>query len=156
MKIKVEKWIIDKDNNVSFKIKSIEKCCDKITQSQNISINNEYCEGDVYLDDNTYAVKLVRAEENCDPYDDYHDMNYYYEKIHYCPFCGESIEIEIVNTVDKTEEYKQLQADRDLLWDKCRKTDSKKKEDELRNQIRELDDKISCIYMSDDFGKEID
>lgn len=46
MKIKVEKWITDEYDNISYKIKSIEKCCDKLTNSKNISINTDYCEGD--------------------------------------------------------------------------------------------------------------
>jgi hypothetical protein len=71
----------------------------------------------------------------------------------YCPFCGETINIEVVNEVDKNDEYKLLQEKRSLLWKKCCKTDSKKKEYELNKQVRELDNKINSMHMSDDFTK---
>ncbi len=146
MKISVEKWTIDE--NVFYKTLKIEKCCDRVITSENITLNNEYCENDTYSDDNEYAVKLVRNEHEYDGYDET-----YYEKIDYCPFCGEKIEIDIVNTVDKTEEYKTLREERDLLWKKCCKTDSKKTEYKLRNQVRDLDLKINKMLQSDDFVK---
>jgi DNA repair exonuclease SbcCD ATPase subunit len=155
MKIKVEKWITDEYENKSYKIKSIEKCCDKLTNSNNISINNDYCEGDNSYDDDSYSVKLVRKEEEGIPWEDYMETNYYYEKIDFCPFCGEKIEIEFMDeVVDKQEELKQLRKEREEVWSKCRKTDSKKKEQELQKRVRELDDKISEIHMNDDFTKE--
>jgi hypothetical protein len=154
MKIKVEKWITDEYGDTSYKIKSIEKCCNKLTNSMNISINNEYCEDDNYSDDNTYAVKLIRKEKETDPWEDYSQTNYYYEKIGFCPFCGEKIEIEFIGEVDKQEELKQLQQERDEIWKKCRKTDSKKKEQEFENKVHELDSKINDILTNDDFGME--
>lgn len=154
MKIKVEKWITDEYGTVSYKIKSIEKCCNKLTNSMNISINNEYCEDDNYSEDNTYAVKLVRTEEDCDPWEDFSQTRYYYEKIDFCPFCGEQIKIEFIGEVDKQEELKQLEKEREEVWNKCKKTDSKKKEQELQQRVYELDNKINDILTNDDFGME--
>jgi hypothetical protein len=151
MKIKVEKWIID--DNTSYKILSIEQCCDKIIKSENISINNELDDFNPYYKDNTkdinYSVKLIKNEYG---YDGRNDT--YYETINYCPWCGEKIEIEIINTIDKTEEYKSLQQERNLLWGKCCRTDSKKKEYELQSKVTELDKKINSMLISDDFTKE--
>lgn len=155
MKIKVEKWIVDEYDNVSYKIKSIEKCCDKLTNSKNISINAEYCEGDNSYEDDSYSVKLVRQEEESEPYENYTNTYYYYEKIQHCPFCGKQIEIEISDEViDKQEELKQLREERQRVWDKCRKTDSKNKEKELQQQVYELDNKMNDIHINDDFTKE--
>lgn len=152
MKIKIEKWIVDKEyNDVSYKMVGIEKCCDKILNSKNISINNEYCEDDNYSDDNTYSVKLVRQEEDRDPWEDFSQTQFYYEKIGFCPFCGDEIKIEFIGEVDKTEEYKELQKQREETWNKCRKTDSKKKENDLQKQVYELDSKLNEFHMSDDF-----
>jgi DNA repair exonuclease SbcCD ATPase subunit len=155
MKIKIEKWITDEYDNVSYKIKEIHKCCNKLINSQNISVNAEYCEDEHYTGDNTYSVKLVRKEEEGIPWEDYTETRFYYEKIDYCPFCGEKIEIELSNEViDKQEELKQLEKEREEVWSKCRKTDSKKKEQELQKRVRELDDKMNEIHMNDDFTKE--
>lgn len=155
MKIKVEKWITDEYDNVSYKIKSIEKCCDKLTNSKNISINNKYSEGDNSYEDDSYSVKLVRKEEEGVPWEDYIETNYYYEKIDFCPFCGSPIIIEFSDEViDKQEELKQLREERQIVWDKCCKTDSKNKEKELQQQVYELDNKMNDIHTNDDFTKE--
>ena len=35
---------------------------------------------------------------------------------------------------------------RDELWKKCQRTDSKKEDSELRKQVRKLDDQINDFY----------
>ena len=155
MKIKVEAWITDEYENKSFKIKEIHKCCDQLINSKNININAEYCEDEHYCGDNTYSVKLIRKEEEGIPWEDYTETNFYYEKIDFCPFCGEIIEIEFIsNVVDKQEELESLRKEREEIWSKCRKTDSKKKEHELQQRVHELDNEINEIHMNDDFTKE--
>lgn len=154
MKIKVEKWIID--GEVSYKVLNIERCCDKLINSKNTRLNKAYDEHGCYDYDSEedYSVKLFRKEEWTDWEDTFSEN--YYEKIDYCPFCGEKIIVEIVNEIDKTGEYKELQKQRSELWKKCCKTDSKKKEETLRQQVNELDIKINNILTSDDFIKEND
>ena len=155
MKIKVEKWITDGYGDTSYKIKEIEKCCDKLTNSKNISINAKYCEGDNSYEDDSYSVKLVREVEESIPWEHDAETNFYYEKIDFCPFCGDKIKIEISDEViDKQEELELLEKERENTWDKCRKTDSKKEEYELQQKVHELDNKINSIYMNDDFTKE--
>jgi formate dehydrogenase maturation protein FdhE len=150
MKIKVGKCIVHNKfgDHESYKIINIERCCDKLINSKNISLNTKYDEYENY-DIQEYSVKLIRNEEG---YDEYRDT--FYEKINYCPFCGSKIIIEIVNEVDKTEEYKNLEKEREALWKKCCKTDSKKKAQILNQQVRELDGKINNILDSDDFIKK--
>lgn len=155
MKIKVEKWIVNEDAynyQEIYKIKSIEKCCNKILHSKNIDINNEYCEDDVYEDDNKYGVKLVRHEEETFSWEDWTDTSYYYESISHCPFCGKKIDIEIISAIDKTEEYSQLTKEREVLWNKYRRTDSIKKQEILKEQLNELDEKINNILENDSFN----
>ena len=150
MNIKTEKWIID--GSISYKILEIEKCCDKLINSNNISINIKPDENEAYiLDSPEYSVKISRCEEYWE--DGYDYTCDYHEKISFCPFCGELIIIKIVNEIDKTEEYKLLQEQRNMLWKKYRNTDSKKKEDELKQQVRELDMRINEMLNSDDFKK---
>lgn len=155
MKIKVEKWITDEYGDTSYKIKEIHKCCDKLINSKNITINNEYCENEIYCGDNSYSVKLVREVEESIPWEHDTETRHYYGKIDFCPFCGEKIEIEISDEViDKQEEIELLEKEREDAWNKCRKTDSKKEEYELQQKVHELDNKINSIYMNDDFTKE--
>ena len=52
----------------------------------------------------------------------------------------------MIGEEDRTEEYLELKKQRDDLWKKCRRTDSKKKENELRKQVQELDGKIEWFY----------
>lgn len=147
MEIKIEKWITEDGN--SYKILKIEKCCDKILKSSNITLNSEFSEDDTYEDEKGYSVKLIRKETDYEGYTDY-----FYETIRFCPFCGKSIGIQIVNEVDKTDEYKTLTNEREILWKKCCKTDSRKKEQELREKVRELDNKINKILEDDDLKEE--
>lgn len=154
MKIKVEKWITD--DNKSYKILSIEKCCDKLINSRITSINTAYDRYQCYDygNDNIYSVKLIDNENEYDSEDGGYYNETSYEEIQYCPWCGSRIEIEIINTINKTEEYLALRKERDSLWDKCRKTDSKNKECKLKEQVRALDIQINNLLTSDDFTRE--
>jgi hypothetical protein len=146
MKIKAEKWIIEK-GVTSYKLKSIEKCCDKLINSKNICLNDKYIADNI--EGYRYSVRLFRTEDLEENWVDYH-----YETIEYCPFCGEPINIEIIDEVDKREECKLLIAERDRLWKKCCNTDSKKEASNLREQVSELDENIDKMYRSDDFERE--
>jgi hypothetical protein len=148
MEVRVEKWIVD--DCVSYKILDIDKCCDRLINSKNINLNNEFDENDIYAIDDRYSIKITRSEFIDEDFGD----TYFYETINYCPWCGSRIDIEIINTIDKTEEYKQLKTERDILWKKVCKTDSRKKESEIREQIRELDKKMNYMLSSDDFEKD--
>ena len=141
MKIQVEKWTFDGEK--SYKIIQAEKCCDKILNSEVIVLNDDYENGD----DSDYGVKLEKYEH----YWDYEDEinQYTYEPIKYCPYCGEKIEISIVNTIDKTKEYLELIKRREELWNKAIKTDSRKKSDKLREESYALDKVINELYYSD-------
>lgn len=143
MKIEVSKWTFD--GNTSYKILHMEECCNKLTNSMNVSINDGYDEFSNY-DEQEYSVKLTKIV-----YDEDIGDVYRYEKINFCPFCGEPIEINIVEEVDKTEEYKLLKNKRKVLWSKCNNTDSKKEAEELVNQVRELDKKTNGIWENDGF-----
>ena len=79
--------------------------------------------------------------------------NTYNYPIQFCPHCGEKIEIEVVEEIYVSEEYNQLSKQRDELWKKCQKTDSKKKENELREQVRDLDNKINGFYELSEWSK---
>lgn len=66
--------------------------------------------------------------------------------IHFCPHCGEKIEISVVEEIDVSDEYNGLTKKRKELWEKCQRIDSKKKESELREQVSDLDNQINDFY----------
>lgn len=143
MKIELEKWIID--GSVAYKIINLEKYCEDIINSKTIDLVNNTCE----IDEDECFVCIIK--ENDDNSENYIEDEY--EKINYCPYCGEPIKIKIINTIDKTEECNQLSKQREELWCKYNKTDSKKKAEELRQQVRELDNEINNMYNSDSLKK---
>lgn len=149
MKIEVSKWIFD--DTCAYKIKSLTKCCDEIINSDVITLANDYENGD----DSDYSVKLRDVNYEYDSYDgDYYDYTTY-ESIQYCPFCGERIDVKIVEIIDKNDEYLELTQTREELWDKYKKTDSIKKSNKLQLEVRELDKKINEIHTNHDLKGEI-
>ena len=155
MKIKVIKQIVrDKDGSeydiISYKIKSIEKCCDDIINNPAIELSSQY---DQYQNEEIYSVFLVHGYDNSDPYERYNSMDYNYFKINHCPFCGEKIEIEIIDEIYITEEYYRLKGESDKFHKKWCDCDSIKRKRELENLWREYDKKINEFYQSEGFEK---
>ena len=52
------------------------------------------------------------------------------------------------------EKYNELSKQREKLWEKCQRTDSKKKESELREQVGKLDKQIDSFYWLDEWKGE--
>ena len=95
----------------------------------------------------------MHGYDNSDPYERYNSMDYNYFQINHCPFCGEKIEIEIVEEVYVTEEYYNLVSERDKFHKKWCDCDSIKRKRELENLWREYDKKINEFYLSEGFEK---
>lgn len=133
-----------------YKYKSFSHCCDKIKDNPRIVFSNEVeldaNNLDGCLDDEcTFPVFAIWNSKTVGSWGDECENDYYY-KINYCPFCGEPIEIFVVGEEDMDNYYKALSKQRDELWKKCNRTDSKKKSEELRKQVQELDDQINWLY----------
>ena len=60
----------------------------------------------------------------------------------------------MVEEIDVSDKYNELSKQREELWKKCQKTDSKKKESELREQVRKLDKQIDSFYWLDEWKGE--
>lgn len=133
-----------------YKYEPFSYCCDKIKDNPRIVFSDEV-ELDVNnlddcLDDEcTFPAFAIWHSETVHSWEDEWENDYYY-KISHCPFCGESIEITVVGEEDVDEYYKTLSKQRDELWKKYNRTDSKKKSEELREQVQELDDQINWLY----------
>lgn len=129
-----------------YKFKPFSWCCDKIQENPCIVFSDSVEIDDNNLDDYldyecTFpAFALVHTDNDYDV-----DWDTYY-KINHCPFCGEPIEITVVGEEDVEEYYKNLKAKRDELWKEHNRTDSKKKAQELYEQVRKLDDQINWLY----------
>jgi len=145
MFIEAERWHFD--GSCSFKIVEFKKCCDDMIKSPNTCLNHDY---EYTEEDDDYSVKLILTVN------DYEmgDVNYF-EKINYCPFCGKEINIDIIREVDKNEEYKTLTEERNSISEKCRKTDSIKKHQELANKLQILDKEINNMWQNDDFQNKM-
>lgn len=53
-----------------------------------------------------------------------------------------------------SDKYEELTKQRDELWKRCQRTDSKKEESKLRKQVRKLDDQINDFYELDEWKGE--
>lgn len=68
------------------------------------------------------------------------------DRIRFCPHCGEEIQIHVSEEQDLSGKYQELSKERAELWKQCQKTDSKKKEAQLQDQVHELDRKINQYW----------
>lgn len=133
-----------------YKYKPFSHCCEKIKDNPCIVFSNEVeldtNNLDDCLDDEcTFPAFALWYSEIVGSWGDEWENDYYY-KINNCPFCGEPIEISVVCEEDVEGYYKNLKIQRDELWMKHNKTDSKKKSEELKKQVQELDDQINWLY----------
>lgn len=142
MKIELIKQTFD--NCTGYKFKPLKWCCDKLEENKIIDLVNEYDYED-YTSDNLFPMMAIRHTEHFYDWGDEYEEDYYY-KITHCPFCGEPIKIFVVGQEDASEIYSKLKEERDKNWKKYNKTDSKKKEAELKKIVDDLDRKINYFY----------
>ena len=86
------------------------------------------------------------------PYED--DTWSYYSKITHCPFCGASINVNVVKEEDMASQYATMNKLRDSKNEIRRKTDSLKEKDKLNEEIRELDEKINGLWNFGEYNVE--
>ena len=122
-----------------YKHKPFECCCKKLTKKL------EYEDTIAFTDESTYhdepIMAIVHTEQDYDGFDDY-----FYTRIHYCPFCGEKININIIDEEDVSEIYYRLKNAEKKLDTKICRTDSKKREKELSDDLGKIREGISWFY----------
>lgn len=146
--MKIELIKLKFNNTCSYKYKPFTYCCDEIQNDKAIVLTGE----DINDIDGEYEDDGVSIPQFCASYteiitsyeDEWEQTDNY--PIRFCPHCGEKIEISVVDEIDVSGEYEELNKQREELWMKCQKTDSKKKEFELMKQVRELDKQINDFY----------
>lgn len=150
--MKIELIKLKFNDTHSYKYKPFKYCCDEIRQNKCITFTGE----------ELFPLKCIDDEDNfipqfCTSYteiitsyeDEWEQTNNY--PIQFCPHCGKKIEIRVVDEIDLSEKYNELHKQRYELSDKCRRTDSKKEEFDLKKQIRELDNQMNMFYELDEW-----
>lgn len=128
-----------------YKYKPFSWCCENIKENPCIVFSDEVYTDDDVENECTFPALALWHSEVIKDWDDEYEQDTYY-KIKHCPFCGEKIEISVVGEEDVGEYYKSLSKQREELWKKYNKTDSKKKSQELYGQVHELDNQIDWLY----------
>ena len=140
----------------SYKYKPFKYCCDEIQNDKAIVFTCEdinYIGGE-YKDEGISIPQICTSHtEVITSYEDEWEQTDNYP-IRFCPHCGEKIEISVVDEIDVSDKYNELSKQREDLWKKCQRTDSKKKEAELREQVRKLDNQINGFYLLDEWKGE--
>lgn len=149
MKVELIKqvFVVDGYNESSYKYKPFKWCCQDASTNPLIELVCEYLDNTNDYDEYNSlkpSITLRHSYTTYDWEDEYQEDVYY--KINYCPFCGEPIEFILVGEEDVSEIVSKLKTKRDEVWKKYTKTDSKKKSEELRKVVYELDSKINYFY----------
>lgn len=150
--MKIELIRLKFDDTYSYKYKPFKHCCDEIQKDKTIVFTGE--------DINDIGGECIYIPQFCTSYteifnswgDEFEQTDNY--PIQFCPHCGEKIEISVVEEIDVSDKYNELTKQRKELWKKCQRTDSKKKEAELREQVRNLDNQINGFYLLDEWKGE--
>lgn len=145
--MKIELIKLKFNDTHSYKYKPFKHCCETIQDDKAIIFTGEdLVHLDVYWDDEKYIPQFCTSHtEIITSYEDEWEQTDNYP-IQFCPHCGKKIEISVVDEIDVSDKYNELSKQREDLWKKCQRTDSKKKESELREQVRKLDDQINDFY----------
>lgn len=152
--MKIELIKLKFNDTHSYKYKLFTHCCDEIQNDKAIIFTGEdLVHSDDCWGDERYIPRFCTSHtEVITSYEDEWEQTDNYP-IQFCPHCGEKIEISVVDEIDMSDKYDELTKQREELWKKCQRTDSKKEEHELRKQVRKLDDQI-MTPMSWTSGKE--
>lgn len=148
MLIHVDKYILIKSSyhdSISCKITGINWCCSHMKACNEIRFDiGEYVQ-EINAEDAEKPCLIFYREE-----EDECGVTKFKTRINHCPFCGEKIEIIIVNEIDKTEDYKNAGKEIEALKLCIKNTDSKREEEMLRNKIRSIEKMTNEWWESSD------
>lgn len=144
--MKIELIKLRFNQTFSYKYKSFTYCCNALKNNPCILFTDE----DV-MSDPSYSISdqdnslprfcMTRTLSFRDWEDEWKETENI--PIRFCPHCGEEIQIHVSEEQDLSRKYQELSKERAKLWKQCQKTDSKKKEAQLQDQVHELDRKIN-------------
>lgn len=153
--MKIELIKLKFNDTYSYKYKPFTHCCDEIQNDKAIVFTGEdLVHSDDCWDDERYIPRFCTSHtETFNSWGDEWEQTDNFP-IKFCSHCGEKIEISVVDEIDVSDKYNKLSKQREELWKKCQRTDSKKKESELREQVRNLDNQINGFYLLDGWKGE--
>ena len=153
--MKIELIKLKFNDTYSYKYKPFTHCCDEIQNDKAIVFTGEdLVHSDDCWDDERYIPRFCTSHtETFNSWGDEWEQTDNF-RIIFCPHCCEKIEISVVDEIDVSDKYNKLSKQREELWKKCQRTDSKKKESELREQVRNLDNQINGFYLLDEWKGE--
>lgn len=145
--MKIELIKLKFNDTHSYKYKLFIHCCDEIQNDKAIIFTGEdLVHSDDCWGDERYIPRFCTSHtEVITSYEDEWEQTDNYP-IQFYPHCGEKIEISVVDEIDMSDKYEELTKQRDELWKRCQRTDSKKEDYELRKQVRKLDYQIDDFY----------
>ena len=153
--MKIELIKLKFNDTHSYKYKSFTYCCDEIHQNDCIIFTNEDLSPLKHIDDGSFIPQFCTSHtEVITSYEDEWEQTDNYP-IQFCPHCGEKIEISVVEEIDVSDKHNELSKQRDELWKKCQRTDSKKEEFELMEQVGKLDKQIDSFYWLDEWKGDV-
>ncbi len=138
----------------SYKYHPFDYCCEELKHSPCICFTSEDIETfdiDDGLNSDFPRFCIERKDIVIDREETW-DLNLNFP-IKYCPYCGERIKIKLTGTKHAEAAYASLTKRRETIWNQCRTTDSKRKENELKNEVHLLDQKINCFWTLGPIGE---
>lgn len=135
----------------AYKYLPYEYCCDKLKGFSRIFLCNELDSMDtnngIDEDGNLIPGFSLCVDEE-EPWEE--GTWAYYYRIDYCPFCGEKININVVNDVDKSELYTKLENCYKAFKEAAEETDSVKTKNRLEEEIEQVRRKMTDMW---EFGE---
>lgn len=148
--MKIELIKINLNNGSTYKYKPLDWCCNGLRDNPCVNLCSEDIVNVDYEDDGRFQPKMCISDNYEDgDYED-HWMTTDNHPIKFCPFCGEEITISTAAEEDYSKELEILETEMNEILKEIRRTDSKKKTEELNEQRRILDKRINYLY---EFGE---
>lgn len=146
------------DDQKSYKFKPLVYCCEDLQRCENIVITNRdieesFCPG-FQEEEDIPCVCLTRDEVVYSYEDDF--TTTYNTPIHYCPFCGEKIEVKVCERLDKSELFSNIREKyMPEAYRRSTRTDSIKKADQYQKIYTKWQRRMNSFFGVTEFLPEI-
>lgn len=149
MKIELIKYKFD--DTQSFKYKPYQFCCEKIKQAHGIVFTNQNIVGATQEpDDENYNFPqfcINVAEE----WDEDWGMLINNYPIQYCPYCGEKININLVEELDVDDEFQQLSETCRNIKSLIRKAKNKEEQYKITDLYFKTEEQLNSYYLLSEY-----
>lgn len=127
-----------------FHYKPLEYCCETLKDNPVI----------VFSETDTELPQFcIVQQEVIYSYEDEFNNDIYYP-IQFCPFCGQKIDVKVVETKDVSIQYQTMVKERKKMRYLYTKTDSIKKADMISEKLRVLNQKLNYFYAMVEYSED--